>query len=334
MPSVIESAGVDTWSLCWYLSDESAPCKAIEELATEPAARSKLLPDEVAGHRVGWFPGSRMLFAEGHPGGDGLCKGSDLEPAFSALLEGLRDRGVMPESRTVTLPRKLYDGGRLHHGIGFGGVRRLDSTVDLAFQDPLEGLAVLGGVAALPMPRMKTKLMREAGGRRVETVWFHGHGGKRVLGRWYDKGIESGGAARGNWVRPEDQRRYSVGSRLPLEAVASASFVRDAFVKRFEPLWKAAKGVTVGGAIKLAEKLGQLQEEGVITAGEAKRIAGHLLLDTADAHRQARSTVLGDRAAARKLGLVLADGVVDEVEVELDQVIERALDSSAWGAQG
>jgi hypothetical protein len=44
--------------------------------------------------------------------------------------------------------------------------------------------------------------------------------------------------------------------------------------------------------------------------------------------------VMGDRAAARKLGLVMADGVIDEVEVEFQDVIERALDSAAWGAPG
>jgi hypothetical protein len=32
--------------------------------------------------------------------------------------------------------------------------------------------------------------------------------------------------------------------------------------------------------------------------------------------------------------LVLADGVDDQVEVDLSEVIEAALDSSAWGAQG
>lgn len=333
---MIEAAGVDTWSLCWYLEDDSPSCRAMEHLATERAARSLLLPDRVADHRVGWFPGSRLLFAEGHPAEHGgLCASDALPGAFERVLEGLQQQGIIPVRRSARGARKIYEGGRFGGGYGFGGVRRLDLTVDLSFgDDPLEGIAALAGVAALPMPRMKTKLMREAGGRRVETVWFHGHGGKRVLGRWYDKGIESGEAQRGAWVRPEDQRRYSVGSRLPLEAVASATFARDAFVKRFEPLWKAARGVTVGGVIRLAEKLGELQEAGEITPGEAKRIAGHLLLDTADAHRQARSTVMGDRAAARKLGLVLADGVIDEVEVELEDVIERALDSSAWGAQG
>jgi hypothetical protein len=219
-------------------------------------------------------------------------------------------------------------------GTGFGGIRRLDSTVDLAFDSPAEGLAALAGVAALPLPRVKTQVIREVGGRRVETVYFRGSSGKRVLGRWYDKGIESGLAARGLHVRPEDQRRFPKEARLDLEAVASSTYVRDAFVTRFAPLWRAAKGIKVAGVMELAQRLAEMQDEGLISPSEAKRIAGHLVLDAADAQRQSRSQCYKDRAAARAHGLVLADGVLDEVEVDLGEVLERAFDAECWGAQG
>jgi hypothetical protein len=319
---MIAAAGVDTWSVCWYVEDESPPCRALEALATERSIRSQLLPERVADHRVGWFPGNRLLFAEGHPRPGGLAPPATLPAVLDALVEGLQDRGIMPPSRRLKAKRP---------SVGFGGVRRLDSTVDLAFADPLEGLAALTGVAALPLPRTKTKIFREAGGRRVETVYFHGFAGKKVLGRWYDKGVESGDAARGSWVRPEDQRRWAASGRVPVDALASGSFVRDAFVQRFEPLWQASKGVIVGGVIELAKRLRELQESGEITPGQAKRIAGHLMLDTAGGHLQRPSTVRGDRADARRLGLVLADGILDEVEVDLGEVCERALDSDAWG---
>lgn len=328
---MVGAAGVDTWSVCWYLEDDSPAWRAVEKLATEPAPRSKLIPHFIGGHRVGCFPGSRLLFAEGHPDPDGLASTEQLPIAFRRIVEGLNDYGVkVPLTQSVG----RRDSRKGKWGVGFGGVRRLDATVDLRFSDPLEGQAVLCGVAALPIPRMKTGIVREAGGRRVETVYFRGYAGKRVLGRWYDKGVESREASRGVWVRPEDQRRFDAGSRLSLEQVASPGLVRQAFVRRFEPLWQASKGVKVGGAIKLAQRLGELQDAGVITPGEAKRIAGHLLLQTADAHRQKPSTIRGDRAAARRLGLVLADGVLDEVEIDLGEVCEAALDSDHWGAQG
>jgi len=305
----------------------------MESLATKPAPRAKLIEDKVAGHVVGWFPGSRLLFAEGHPNSQGLCKADALPAALDTLKDGLADLGVLPPAVDLR-PVHGPDGPRPWRQAGFGGVRRLDSTVDLAFADPAEGLAALAGVAALPLPRVKTKVIREVGGRRVETVYFHGSAGRTVLGRWYDKGIESGGARRGMHVRPEDQRRFAKDARLTVDAIAQGTYVRDAFVKRFEPLWKAAKGVKVAGAIELAQRLAELQDEGLITPGEAKAMAGHLLLETACAQRQSQSQRNRDRRRCRDHGLVLADGVLDEVDVDLGEVMEQAMDSEAWGAQG
>lgn len=328
---MVAAAGVDTWSVCWYLRDQSAPARAMEALATERAARSRLLPEAVEGHRVGWFPGTGLLFAEGHPKQGGLAQADGLIESFNRLQAGLQDRGVLPpvlKWRSLAGPAGLR---KVTGGRGFAGVRRLDATVDLTFDDPVEGLAALAGVAALPLPRVKTQVMREVGGRRVETVYFRGTSGKRVVARWYDKGVESGSAARGRHVRPEDQRRYPKDARPTLEAIASGSYVRDAFVRRFEPLWQAAKGVKVGGVMELAQRLVELQEEGEISAAEAKRIAGHLVLDACGGHRQSRRQVFRDRAAARRHGLVLADGVLDEVDVDLGEVLERAMDAGAWG---
>jgi hypothetical protein len=36
----------------------------------------------------------------------------------------------------------------------------------------------------------------------------------------------------------------------------------------------------------------------------------------------------------RELGVLLADGVLEEVEVDVHAVMECALDSPVWGAQG
>ncbi len=306
----------------------------MEALATVRGPRSQLLPEPVAGHRVGWFRGSGLLFAEGHPDPKGLCRADDLPVAAAVVKDELEDRGIFPPAYRLR-PLLGPEGCRpATGGYGFAGIRRLDSTVDLAFDSPAQGLAALAGVAALPLPRVKTQVIREVGGRRVETVYFRGSSGKRVLGRWYDKGVESGSVGRGLHVRPEDQRRFPKEARLDVEAVATSSYVRDAFVRRFAPLWRAAKGVKVAGVMELAQRLAELQDEGLISPGEAKRIAGHLVLDAADAQRQSRSQRYKDRADARKHGLVLADGVLDHVEVDLGEVLERALDAECWGAQG
>ena len=334
---MIEAAGVDTWSVAWYLREGSAGHRAIEALATERAPRSRLIPEQVEDHRVGWFPGTRLLFAEGHPSPGGLAKADQLPDAFQRLSEALCDRGVLPPTHRLAPLQKVSADGLVTlpvlGGSGFAGVRRLDSTVDLHFDDPLKGLCALAGVAALPLARMQTEIRREAGGRRVETVYFRGYAGKQVLGRWYDKGWKEHGH-RGSWVRPEDQRRFTAQARPPVEALATTSYIRDSFVRRFEPLWRASKGVKVGGATELAKRLAELVDQGAISPTAATRIAGHLVLDAAGCQRQSQRTVLRHRADARNHGLVLADGILDDVEVDLGDILERAMDSDSWGSQG
>jgi hypothetical protein len=330
--SAVKAAGVDTWSVCWYLQVDSPAARAMERLATVPAARSKMVDQSIEGHRIGWFPGPRLLFAEGHPGGDGeLCPGDQLPKALERVSEGLKDYGILPPAFPLQPRYDAHNRSCTLGGVGFGGVRRLDSTVDLRFSKGAEGLAALAGVAALPVPRVKTQVMREVGGHRIETVYLRGTSGKRVLGRWYDKGIETKSAKRGEWVRPEDQRRYDSAGRLDVELIASGSFVRDQFVRRFEPLWRASKGVKVAGAVELAERISELVDEGVLTPRQAKSVAGWLLLEQAGANRQSRATYYRDRRRCADLGLVVADGTVDPVEVDLEGMIEDALDSGCWG---
>jgi hypothetical protein len=332
--SAVESAGVDSWSICWYLREGSSAQRALEALATVPAPRSRLIEESVLGHRVGWFPGTRMLFAEGHPDPGGLCKPEALVAVKEHLESELQDRGVWaPQHRLSPLQNGRGDILRVTGGTGFGGVRRLDATVDLSFADPLEGLCALAGVAALPLARMQTEIRREAGGRRIETVYFRGYGGVQVLGRWYDKGFKELGR-RGVWVRPEDQRRFTARARPGVEDLATTSYVRDSFVRRFEPLWRAAKGVKVGGATELAKRLAELVDQGAISPTAANRIAGHLVLEAANCQRQSPATCRRHRADARDHGLVLADGILDEVEVDLGDILERAMDSECWGQQG
>jgi len=354
----VAAAGVDTWSVAWYLREESSAVAAMEHLATERASRSRLLPEKIAGHRVGWFPGSRLVFAEGRPGGDeGLCEPGELPGVLKLLREGIADRGVrLPtydyrpaygpgaqqdeapflnrKGRPVAGKTARSAPGRFRRSLGesgFAGVRRLDSTVDLRFEGGASGLAALSGVGALPVPRVSKKVQREVGGNRVETVWFLGTSGRAVLGRWYDKGVETGEALRGAWIRPEDQRRFAKEARVPVDVVADTSFVRDSFVRRFQPLWRASKGVLVASHSELAVRVRELVEDGEMSAGEAKAALGHLILDCGGVELQSRATRYRDRAVCRRHGLVLADCDDDRVSIDLGEVVEEALDTDCWG---
>lgn len=326
-------AGVDTWSVAWQVEPKSVAEHAIEGLATVPSARGVRLPEKVNGYVVGYFPGSRLAFAEGHPFGrqGSLTPPKELRHAFDDLVGNLADVGIH------------FDGGKRRgrwrpppgEGAirsGFAGVRRLDLTADLAFDRGAEGLAVLAGIAAFPMPRLQTAVRKQPGGTAIETIAFFGSGGRRMLGRWYDKGVEANLAPRGELIRPEDQRRFSGGDRFPVEAL-SPDLCRQMFQRRFLPLWKATEGVIVGGMLRLVERVGELVEADELTDAQAKAVVGRLALDAGGVEVQAYRTRARERALARRLGLVLADAW-EEVEVDLHAAIEAALEAEDWYAEG
>ena len=98
---MVTDAGVDTWSICWYLGPDSAAERAAKALMSVPAPRGRLLPESVAGHRVGLFGSERMLYAEGHPAEGRLAKPVDLPPSFEQVVSGLQDRGILPPSKSL-----------------------------------------------------------------------------------------------------------------------------------------------------------------------------------------------------------------------------------------
>jgi hypothetical protein len=335
---VTATLGVDTWSPAWYLDPEGEQAAELNAQASYGAGRGKLLPQPVDGHRIGWFPREGLLYAEGHPGDDGLADADALVERLSCLEISMQAEGVpVPVGERVWYPSDAVS-PFCDRSEGFAGVRRLDSTINVPVASPTVGAAVLSGVAAVvrDLPRVKPQVIWEVGGRRVQTVYLRGYSGKRVLGRVYDKGAESGMAERATLVRLEDQRRWSRDARRDV-AELGRGYVRSKLHERFVGLWKATKGVTVAGPIVLAEKLQALVEADEITPTQAARIAGDVVMELVQhdgARRPSRATRYRRQAVRRELGLVLADGVLEEVEVDLHDVLTEALDTATWGAQG
>jgi hypothetical protein len=133
-------------------------------------------------------------------------------------------------------------------------------------------------------------------------------------------------------VRAEDQRRYPKGHRRGIYEL-EGSYVRSKFQQRFYPLWQATKGVTVGGVLVIHNRLADLVQEGEVSARQAEQLAGFVALQKLGV-AQKRSTVYNRRKLLRELGLVAAEGCLEEVEVDLHEVLEEALDSPSWCAQG
>jgi hypothetical protein len=293
-PSVTE-AGVDTWRLLFRTTADD---------------RFEATPFDVGRYKAQWFPGLGALALEGHPGGDALCEPWSLELAYQTALGDLAEFGHVP--------------------VAFRGIARLDSTVTQAFPDPLEGRAALAGIAALDLPRCE-QVIRGRPVRSVQIVHVHG---RAILGRAYDKGVESGTASPGELIRLEDQRRYPSGRR-PQRSDLHAEYVKGRFEHRFAPLWRSAKGVKVAGVPVLARELADRVRGGELSVNQAERLGGYLLVELGGAAgAYPRRTAFRRRAALRDLGLVVADDVRTAVEVDLGQVLERALETPMWGARG
>jgi hypothetical protein len=219
---------------------------------------------------------------------------------------------------------------------GFAGIRRLDATVNVAMGSRAEGLASLAGIAACVRDAPGKAEVFYGPDRGVETVVLRGHAGKRILGRWYDKGLEATLAPRGRLVRAEDQRRWPKNDRRTVEDCDGVA-LRAGFQRRFYPLWKASKGVIVAGPVVIAEKLLDAVEAGEITAREAESLAGHCMLQVVGGRQGAgvsKATMYRRESRARELGLVLADGVLQEVEVDVAAVLEATLETELWDRAG
>ena len=350
----VERAGVDTWSPCWYVPDGLAR-REIERRFREES-NGGILREAVAGHRVGWVGSTGgLLWAEGHPaelvGETGLFAPGRLSEALRVISEALWEHGVpIPDGPTRwrgTTGSELPGITEGYQTCGFAGVRRCDATVDLRFQNRADGLAVLAGVAALfTEMRGQADIRYAKGARGIETAYLMGYGGVRRLGRWYDKGVETGEAPRGTWIRAEDQRRWGKESRRDV-AELSGPYVRAQWQRRFLPLWRASQGVTVSSPVGLADKLYEAAADGRITSRQCESLCGYLLLSSrregsrivVDGRKLDRdrglseATVYRRRADLREVGLVLAEGltVLEDVEVDLHEVIERALDEAPWG---
>lgn len=362
---MIAAAGIDSWSPCWYVDRDGPLAGQLDELATVPSARGRLLPRPVAGHRVGWNRSAGMVYAEGHPCGAmpgewdvvpfdltseerqarvacaidreaWLVSPGRLGMAYTGLVEALGAHGLhVPASVWAEQREADFVVPGKDPLPGFAGLRRCDATVDVDAGSSARGLAILAGVAgvatAVPRAQAEVRFAKDGTGS-IETVYLRGHGGVKVLGRWYDKGLESGCAPRGRVIRAEDQRRYPKGHRRDIREL-EASYVKSKFQQRWLSLWQATKGVTVAGTMVIAERLADKVQDGQVTAKQAEALIGYVVMSRRGV-KQGRSTVYNRRKRLRELGLVVADGVLEEVEVDLHEVLEEALESPAWGAQG
>jgi hypothetical protein len=93
---------------------------------------------------------------------------------------------------------------------------------------------------------------------------------------------------------------------------------------------RASKGLRVVAMTDVAEQLARAVRNEEITPAQAKRVAAHLLFESAGIQLGSRMTRYRDRQLTERLGLVVADGVLESVEVDLAAAIGGALEPDAW----
>jgi hypothetical protein len=285
----------------------------MRSVATCPAYRAYLLPDQIADHRVGWFPYSGLVFAEGSLAGDQLCPPAEIRPRAKALVEELKKVGVPVD------------------GFSSSEIRRLDVAVDLGLSSSMAGLALLeciGGVSPA-----KKKVVTYRVGHTVETVVIKSHAGNSQA-RVYDKGLEKDdGAQRARRLRFEAQWRFAKGSRLEPDELTT-DLLRERFQQRFQGLYDSGNGFELGGAAAIADRLAKEVADGRLAPSRARSIAGYLLLRAAGASQGAERTAYTLESECRELGLSVA--LLDSsatVNVDVAGILEECLSAAAWKKQ-
>lgn len=299
-PPTPKETGIDTWRLVRYLDSDNE----LDHACSRTDDRG-LLPDLIAGHRVGVLPAYRMLWIEGHPVDEGLAAPATLKDAERRVLDAL-DNAYMPTGKN-------------------GGIGRLDQTVTLRFDTPDQGIAFLYGVASADLPRSKPAVY----GNPPETVYVLAEQSGRKLARVYDKGLESGTAERGQLIRLENQTRFGKEARMSADTLSDyPEFTSGKFRQRFAPLAESLDGVHAASLPVLAEHLAEKVHTGELTPRQAERFGGYLLLSGTRFGMPSR-TRRRRRRELRDHGLVLANPLTDPVDVDLGEALDVAL--NAWG---
>jgi hypothetical protein len=314
------AAGVDTWAPAWRVPVDSPAWRELDQREFLPSAKgAKLFPEKVAGHRLLFWPEFGLFKAEGHPVPDGLAPARALPSALDGLVGALNSAGF-------PVPSGVRRFRRNRESHGFVGFRRLDLTVDLATDRACEGFELLSAweIAARSSGRFAPRYHRP--GRPGDTVYTAGAGG--MESRCYDKGAESGSDAPGRRIRPEAQWRFRDLNSPLEEEIADPRWLSERFAKRFGQSYRGR--IVVGSMSELGEKLDREVRAGNLTAAEARRIAGYIVMEPFGLSGVPSRTRERLAAEARRFGFHLVDGVLEPVEVDLGAVLDDAERLELW----
>jgi hypothetical protein len=222
-----------------------------------------MLSRPVEGMRLGAYPGSGMLWAEGRL--SAMLAGSSDDHSLAPLssLSSGADRAL-----------KAWDLVGLDLAEASTAVRRLDIAAELCFDDPRNGRAFMRAVAFLEVPGLKRDVWMH--NNEIETVYHRTPGRGIVRRRIYDKGLELGDGV-GTRIRLETQRRYQ-GQKQPTLGAMTPQRIANEWQARVEGWGQANKDITVVGLSRAQGAVLDLLAEDRITPRRAERLMGTLAL--------------------------------------------------------
>ena len=191
---------------------------------------------------VGVYPSASLLYVEGRAAA--LATRDEEDHSLAPLHHLDRTQAQVVDDLTKLL------GARPDTKTG---LRRADLAGELAFDRGEDGCELLELLALIHSPRLKLDVIREAGGSRVETVYWRTPQRSVAVLRAYDKGVESGTAPAGERIRIERQLRYG-GSKRPMLEQWLEHDIGDLYSRPILT-WLRGGGIAAGTADQLMRML-------------------------------------------------------------------------------
>jgi hypothetical protein len=235
-----------------------------------------------------------------------------VEGRAAAILNGSEDHALVDVSTLETAALAGADlVGASPDSAELAALGRMDLTSELLLDDPREGVDLLSAAQHVDLPWLKTTVDGLKRGVPQSVSWRTMQGRSIVL-RLYDKGVETGQAPPGMWVRLERQRRARKDRERTI-AQAKAAGLRESFVGReLDALLAGEVATTVCDRWGAIEQVRELVSARLVTRRTGELLCGHLSLGptyepykSKKARESARRTIRRREERLRKLGIAL-----------------------------
>jgi hypothetical protein len=314
--------GVDTVALRFYALGGSKTAQALDRTEALRHSRGHLLTTvHDSGARVVWYPDSSMVKIEGRLAA--LCDGTPQVDRLATRAE-LRRLPDLAATAIAGMVGEADDELRLStHRLG-----RLDTTGELYFAEPADGLAFLRATGALVPPGYKgAPIYRNDG--QIETMYVVTAKRGRKVARFYDAGLKHGTDEPGTRIRYEVQNRWDKSTApTPAALTQEPGALPALYARHLQPFTSHAQEINVTTATDAPSQIAAQLAAGELTQRQATGLAGFVsMLPHGGRHLYTPQSARRYLRELRRHGVVLTAS-----EHEAAMTIGQALDALLDGA--